>query len=111
VLLDHGSWIFAPLGRSVGDRSAAVGELGVSALSEFTEFLARIRERHYGRILVRDYDAPILAYDYAGWPRSSGIKQALEANYQVVARIPAVVDGEANPWFGAVTVLEPRPDH
>lgn len=110
VLLDHGAWLFAPAGISVGDRAATVGELGVSGSSRFTGLLARIHAHHYGTILVRDYDLPTFNYDYRDWPRSSGIREALQQEYRVVRVIPGVMGGTTNPFFGPITVLIPRED-
>ncbi len=109
VLLDYGSWIYAKHGVVMKDHAAPIGEAGFTGTADFSGILSRINSRYYSRILVRDYDSPEFTYDYMLWPRSSGIKAALEANYRVVRTIEAVQGRGGNPpWFKTVTVLEPR---
>jgi hypothetical protein len=107
VLLDHGTWVYLPRNETVGDRSAAAGELGASGKGDFSGFLGRIRSRYYDRIIVRDFLAPNFFYDYHLWDRSSGIRAALLEHYRVVATIPAM-KGENDAYFKEVSVLEPK---
>ncbi len=110
VLLDYGSWIYARNGVVMKDHAAPIGEAGFTGTADFSGMLARINSRFYNRILVRDYDSPEFTYDYMLWPRSSGIKAALEANYVAVRKIEEVQGrGRNPPWFKTITVLEPRP--
>jgi hypothetical protein len=108
VLLDHGSWVFLSRNLSVGDRSAAAGELGAAEKSDFGAFKARIASHYYDRILVRDLNDPEFFYDYHLWRRSSGIRTALLEHYEVIQVIPAARDMEGA-FFRDVSVLEPRP--
>ncbi len=109
VLLDYGSWIYARNGVVMKDHAAPIGEAGFTATADFSGILARINSRFYRRILVRDYDSPEFTYDYMLWPRSSGIKAALDANYVAVRKIAEVQGrGRNPPWFKTITVLEPR---
>jgi len=109
VLLDYGSWIYARHGVVMKDHAAPIGEAGYTETADFSGILARIASRYYSRILVRDYDGPEFTYDYYLWPRSSGIRAALEANYRLAGRIEAVQGRGPNPpWFKTITVLEPR---
>jgi len=109
VLLDYGSWIYARNGVVMKDHAAPIGEAGFTGTADFSGMLARINSRFYRRILVRDYDSPEFTYDYMLWPRSSGIKAALDANYVAVRKIAEVQGrGRNPPWFKTITVLEPR---
>lgn len=107
VLLDHGSWVFVKERESVGDRSAAVGELGYSGIDVFAGIRDRIASRHYGRIIVRNYRAPSFLYDDATWGTSSGIRQLLEEHYVVVDSFPGLEGAGQNPFLKPVWVLEP----
>jgi len=109
VLLDYGSWIYARHDLVMKDHAAPIGEAGYTETADFSGILGRIATRYYRRILVRDYDSPEFTYDYYLWPRSSGIRAALEANYRVAGRIEAVQGRGPNPpWFKTITILEPR---
>jgi hypothetical protein len=109
VLLDHGSWIFAKARESIGDRSAAVGELGYSGIDAFAGLRERIATRHYGRIIVRNYRAPSFLYDDATWETSSGIRALLEEHYAVIDSFPGLAQADNNPFMKPVWVLEARP--
>jgi hypothetical protein len=109
VLLDYGSWMHARHGVVMKDHAAPIGEAGYTETADFSGVLRRIATHYYSRILVRDYDSPEFTYDYYLWPRSSGIRAALEANYRVTGRIEAVQGRGPNPpWFKTITILEPR---
>jgi hypothetical protein len=110
VLLDAGSWVYLPSRVVMKDRSAAIGELGNNQVGDFSGTLARVRERYYARILVRDYGTPDMDYEHSIWARPSGIGAALRANYRVVRVIPGVEDGWRTPGLHAISVLEPRTD-
>jgi hypothetical protein len=109
VLLDYGSWVYVHDGVVMKDHAAPIGEAGYTGTADFSGILQRINTRYYTRILMRNFDSPEFTYDYMLWPRSSGIKAALEANYRVVRRIGEVQGQEPNPpWFKTISVLEPR---
>lgn len=108
VLLDMGSWVYLDAGVVMRDRSAVVGDLGIAGVGEFDGILSRIHARAYRRILVHDFDTPDLLYDHRLWRRSSGIRAALEQEYQVVRVIPAPTDGWQHITLHAISVLEPR---
>ncbi len=110
VLLDAGTWTYVPAGVVPKDRSALVGDLGASGVGDFTGLLERIRTHAYRRILVHSYHSPQFGYDYYLWPRSSGIRAALTANYREVRTIPAVAGQEnGTPYLREISVLEPAP--
>lgn len=109
VLLDHGSWVFVKERESVGDRSAAVGELGYSGVDVFQGMRDRIASQHYGRIILRNYRAPSFIYDDSTWHTSSGIRPLLEEHYVVVDSFPGLEQAGQNPFLKPVWVLEPRP--
>ena len=110
VLLDQGTWVYLPSGTVPQDRSALVGDLGSSGLGDFSGILGRINGKAYRRILMHSYRAPEFGYDYYMWPRSSGIRAALAANYREVRRIPAVQGEEdGTPYLREISVLEPLP--
>ncbi len=108
VLLDHGSWLYLPANVVQRDRSAPAGEAGWTQTADFEGLLGRLRDRRYARILMREVDGPEFMYDYSLWPVSSGVRDALRANYVVVRTIPAVEGSEDTPWLRAISVLEPR---
>jgi hypothetical protein len=109
VLLDVGQWVYLPDRVIMRDRGATSGEAGYTGTADFSGMLARIGGKHYRRILLRDYDSPEFMYDHGDWAKSSGIRSALNANYQVVRRIEAVQGPRDSPWFKTISVLEPRP--
>jgi len=65
--------------------------------------------------MVRGYHNFDFVYDYFLFPKSTGIRKALQENYREAGSIRAV---EANPYvknwaqdpyyFGEITILEPR---
>jgi len=125
VLLDVGDWIRARQGIVMKDAAPGIGSRGSSrAGGDFSGFLERLAKRHYAKILVRNPAAPGFWYDNqtGWWPQSSGIRQAMRANYQEVGRIRAV-EGEKRfllfsfepvPWsatrygFQEIAILVPR---
>jgi hypothetical protein len=107
VLLDVGSWVYLPEGVVMKDRGPAVGELGNNLVGDFSGLLARVNQRQYTKILVRDYDSPEFVYEHGLWKKPSGIRDALRANYRVVRVIPGVEHGWRVPSLHPVSVLEP----
>jgi hypothetical protein len=111
VLLDAGSWLYLRHGVVMKDRVIAVGDLGRGGTGDFSGILGRLRERRYAKILVRDPYAPDFHYDHAGWPRSSGIREALRTSYREVRRIPGVrglPHQFTTYFFRDISVLVPR---
>jgi hypothetical protein len=109
VLLDMGTWVYLKDQVVMKDRAGAVGELGNNGVGDFSGLLTRIGERRYARILMRDYDSPEFSYDHFLWPRSSGIRAAVKANYRVVRVIPGIETGWRVPALHPISVLEPLP--
>ena len=111
VLLDAGTWVYLGPGVVMRDRSAAVGELGISEVGDFSGILERLRGRYYARVLARSINSDQFPYDHGIWRRSSGIRRALLDNYRVVRVIPGVEGRWTLPrHLEPVSVLEPRRD-
>jgi hypothetical protein len=115
VLLDAGTWVYRRDKVIMRDRCPSIGERGFTGTGDFSALLSRIAARHYSRILVRGFHAPDFVYDYYLWPKSSGIRQALTANYRETGRIraaeaPAHLKNWAEDpyYFGEITILEPK---
>jgi hypothetical protein len=91
VLLDLGNWVYLPSGVLMKDRAVSLGDQPVVGIySNFEVMRKRVEQRAYAKILVRDLHAPNFLYDWHDWPRPSGIRAALLANYDQVRTIPAV---------------------
>lgn len=117
VLLDAGSWVYMKDRIVMGDRAPGIGERGFTETGDFSGILERIGQKRYAKILVRGLHDRDFVYDYYLWPKPSGIRQALLDNYRETATIPPVEESPyARRWaedpyyFGAVSVLEPKPD-
>jgi hypothetical protein len=115
ILLDAGSWIYARDRVVMGDRAPSIGERGSSSTGDFSGILSRIAQKHYAKILVRDFHDADFWYEHFSWPKPSGIREALRRNYQETGRIRAVTasvtgkDRAEDPYlFGEVTILEPK---
>jgi hypothetical protein len=125
VLLDVGTWIPARNLIVNKDQAPSIASRGSSrAKGDFSGILRRLDQRYYEKILVRNLDGAAFWYDDRTWWRqSSGIRQALFANYQEVGRIKAV-EGERRfllfsfepvPFtatrygFKEITILAPKP--
>ncbi|HEX9108762.1 MAG TPA: hypothetical protein VF832_16065 [Longimicrobiales bacterium] len=111
VLLDVGSWVYLPSGTVMKDRAPSIGERGYSLTGDFSGILRRLNERKYARIVLRDFNAPDFWYDNALWPRSSGIRAALQANYREVRVIPAARESpvtQGRYTLHPISVLEPK---
>ena len=109
VLLDSGSWPYLEAGVVMRDRSAVVGELGVTETGDLSGLFERLRTQHYRRILLRDLETADFPYDHGLWRVSSGVRDSLQAYYQVVRRIPAVTGTRTAPiGLREISVLEPR---
>ncbi len=106
VLLDVGTWVYVPAGVIMKDRSPSIGERGYNEVGDFSGILARVRGRHYERILVRNYHSEDFWYDHSSWRHSSGIRQALQENYREIDRIPGV-PGTKRHLFREISILAP----
>ncbi len=95
VLLDAGSWVYAKSGVVMKDRAPSIGDRGYSRTGDFSALLDRIAQQRYAKILVRNFHSPDFWYDHSLWAESSGIRQALEANYHEVGTIAAVRERDA----------------
>jgi hypothetical protein len=115
VLLDAGTWVYLRDKVIMRDRCPSIGERGFTQTGDFSALLSRVGARHYSKILVRGFHAPDFIYDYYLWPKSSGIRQALAANYRETGHIRAVETpahlknwAEDPYYFGEITILEPK---
>jgi len=112
VLLDAGTWVYLAEGVVMKDRAPAIGERGYSATGDFSGILQRLHQKHYAKILVRNFHSPDFWYDHYLWQHSSGIRAAMAANYHEVRRI-AKVEGQDLPGpgrylFSEISVLAPN---
>jgi hypothetical protein len=78
----------------------------------FEPLLRRIRGREYEKILLHDFHDRFFLYDWPYWLRSSGVRQALNDNYDEVRVIPDMGPEAALPpaiqFRGPVSVLVPK---
>jgi hypothetical protein len=107
VLLDVGSWVYFKEGVVMKDRAPSIGERGYSETGDFSGILQRLREQKYKKILVRGLHSPDFWYDNYLWPKSSGIRQALQENYHEVGQIKGV-EGDPNYLLGDISILMPN---
>jgi hypothetical protein len=108
VLLDLGNWVFLPTRTLARYRADALADQPPGGRYEnFAPLLERIRSRAYRKILLRDFHSPGFLYDWASWPRLSGVRAALEENYREVALLPAVAT-RPGVLAGPVSVLVPK---
>jgi hypothetical protein len=77
--------------------------------------VARIKDRTYAKILLRNYHKTSFWYDDELFPKSSGIRKALNDNYQEIRLIKGAKDpissrDRADNYylFGDVSVLVPK---
>lgn len=113
VLLDVGSWVYLGSGTVMKDRATAIGDRGYQGMGGFSDMVSRIREKRYEKILVRGYHLEGFWYDSHLWPKSSGIRRALQENYYEKSTIEAVsktvLEKESSYLFGNISVLVPKP--
>lgn len=94
ILLDIGNWPYLKHGVLVKDRAVSLGDQPLAGIYEnFDRMVERLDARYYDKLIVRDYDDPFFVYDVAIWERSSGVRAAIERNYDLLRRIKAA-DGE-----------------
>ena len=116
VLLDVGTWVYMKDRVVMGDRSPAVGMVGMAGYpAGFSGILSRIAARRYTKILVRGLYEHNCWYENDLWPKPSGIRQAMLDNYRETGHIPAAVGPkEVRNWaedpylFDEITILEPK---
>lgn len=110
LLVDIGSWLYLPGNVVQKDRATNIGERGFSASGDFSGMIARVEQHAYRRIIVRHFHQDDMWYDSAVWPRSSGIRKALETQYHEVATIDAVKGPRTFVGYlmDDVSVLEPN---
>lgn len=112
VLMDSGSWIYAEHDVIMQDRAPTIGERGYSGTGDFSGILARLNEKRYAKILVRNFDSPDFWYDHYLWDKPSGIRQAMLDNYRVAGKIRAVETNGYEPELGylfqEITILAPK---
>jgi hypothetical protein len=111
TLLDIGAWNHLPLGIVTKDSAIPIGDQGMSLTTDFAEIKQRLSERRYSKIMVRNLEETTWWYDHEDWPRSSGIKEALLANYREARVIPAVelgIDERRYYSQGKISILVPK---
>lgn len=112
VLLELGSWKYLEQGVVMKDRSASIGDRGMTGIADLSGMLDRIESRFYQKIVVRNYHEPGFWYDRSNWPKSSGVREALRTHYREVRTIPGVdlqySFGASMAYFSAATVLVPK---
>ena len=111
VLQDVGSWVYLRDGVVMKDRAPSIGERGLSETGNFSGMIGRLNARIYKKILVRNFHSGDFWYDHEIWPRSSGIRQAMNENYREAGRIPAVsgmAPADLPYGFNEISVLVPR---
>ena len=90
TLLDMGSWIYMKEGVIMKDRVPSIGDRGYGQTGDFSGILERLNSKYYAKIMVRNLHSPDFHYDHVSWAESSGIRQAILANYYEVGQIAAV---------------------
>ncbi|MEZ5428816.1 MAG: hypothetical protein R2747_21405 [Pyrinomonadaceae bacterium] len=111
VLLDTGTWIYLKDGVIQKDRASTFGDRGYAQIGDFSGFSDRLKQKHYKKILVRNYHSPDFWYDHELWSKSSQIRQTLMENYQEIGTIKAVngLKPEELPYgFSEISILVPR---
>lgn len=115
ILLDVGTWVYAKDRVVMGDRAPAAGMLAMAKTDEFAGIRSRIAAKRYSKILVRNLHEPDFWYENAIWPKPSGLRSLLLANYRETGTIRAaegpkdVKNWAEDPYlFGAISILEPK---
>lgn len=70
-----------------------------------------IRDHKYENVLVQNFHARWFLYDWGGWPRPTGVRQALLDHYKELRIIPGAIDEDRSPTIeqsGPVSVLVPK---
>ena len=112
VLMDVGNWTYVPHNVLQIDRASPLAEQPCRHMYEnFDPLLERIRGHEYEKILVQHYNTRWFLYDWDGWPRPTGVRQALLDHYEEVRVIPGASGVDVSPKIehsGPVSVLVPR---
>jgi hypothetical protein len=115
ILLDAGAWVYLPQKVVMKDRVPSIGERGFSQTGDFSGILDRIARGHYRKILVHGYHSPEFAYDANYWPKSTGIRRALQEKYHETGTILAAArpvserdHAEDYYFFSEISILEPN---
>jgi hypothetical protein len=116
VLLDSGTWVYAPNRVIMGDRADVLASQAITGGGDFSGFLSRIAARHYSKILIRNLHEPDCWYENSLWPKPTGIRQALLDNYLETGHIRAAEGPtDVKNWavephlFGEIAILQPKP--
>ncbi len=115
VLLDSGTWVYRNSRVVMKDRATSISTQASGNVDvDFSGFLARLAEKRYAKILIRDFHQPNCWYDNAVWPRARGLRQAILDNYRETGSIPAAIPpadvrehAEDPHMFSEITILEP----
>lgn len=111
VLLDFGTWVYLPDGIVMKDRAPTIGERGYSQTGDFSGVLQRLEQKHYRKILVRNFHSEDFWYDHELWSKPSGIRRALTENYVEIRKIEAVKGIKPNemPYgFNEISIFVPK---
>jgi hypothetical protein len=111
VLLDMGTWIYARDGVVMKDRATNIGDRGLAQIGDFSGIIQRLQEKHYAKILVRNFHSPDFWYDHEMWDKPSGIRQAMMDNYREIGKIEPVGGPKAKSvgyGFAEISILVPR---
>ena len=106
-----GSWVYLCDGVIMKDRAPSIGERGLSQTGDFSGMIGRLDARFYKKILVRNFHSGDFWYDHEIWPKSSGIRQAMNENYRETEQIQAVsglAPADLPYGFSEISVLVPR---
>jgi len=113
VLLDIGNWTYLKQSYLAKDRAVSLADQPLGGIYENLDvFVDRIRQKTYGKILVRDFYSPYFLYDYIHWEKPSGVKKALLEYYREVRTIPGI-EGDTSHRLGimhsgSISVFVPK---
>ncbi|MGH9387574.1 MAG: hypothetical protein ACRD2N_25215 [Vicinamibacterales bacterium] len=113
VLMDWGNWTYLPTNHLALDRAVAMFELPTAGRYDLLEpLLHRIRSRRYKKVIVHRYHAGSFTYDWSLLDRPTGIRTALQENYEEVRTIEGLSarPGPLIQYRGPVSVLVPKRD-
>jgi len=93
VLLDVGNWVYFKHAHLAKDRATAIADQPpVGIYDNISAMVQRINSRAYDKLLLRNFHSEYFLYDWDDWPRPSGVKRAILANYEEVRTIAAPVE-------------------
>lgn len=115
VLMDWGNWVYLRSDHLALDRAISMWDFPTVGRYDLLEpLLDRIRSQRYEKILVHRYHLPGFDYDWGNLDRPTGVRAALEENYDEVRVIPGLEGTQFDPaimFGGDVSVLVPRRDN